>query len=89
MAKTLDSLAVGYLLDNNQKALKTLLEVNKIALALVCPLCGNEDRDTIVTNGEGDEAFCEACDEYYGPGEKAADLAAEKLGVYVEFSYRR
>lgn len=87
MAKTLDQLAVKFLLDDRQKELKVLARAQRILIGVLCPYCeGRELVTNRVTNAHDLEAICEAgCNdgEPFGTFDAAAKELA-RIGVDLQ-----
>lgn len=85
MAKSLDSLAVRYLLDDDQPKLKALADATRILVGRVCPNgCDGREHVSLSNDGEG---FCESCDEYFILSHEAERILHD-AGIYVTLEVR-
>jgi len=83
ISKFINTKTIEALLDNRQDLLNGLLEASELLLGVKCP-AGLHGED-VISSGNEDELYCEACDEVYHACAAACDKLHE-LGYYEAYA---
>jgi hypothetical protein len=82
----LNRLCIEALLDDDRETLSKLPGIVKLALGSVCPQCSSADVQW--SGREEDDAFCETCEEWFSPSDKATE-AYEAARLDREFRLQK
>lgn len=83
---SLDSLAVKYLLDDDQPKLAALARATRILVGSKCPNDPSHPADDIDISRDGD-GYCAACDEQYDLAQEAERILHD-AGIYITLDVR-